>query len=315
MQQNTPTRWILTGGVGFLGTNLVHALRPEDGEIVVIDRSIPHGSLRLPTVQYVEQDVREVESYREWIIPGSVVVHMAASPYPGKAERIIESDIQDNILGTIRLANACVDQCASTLIFFSSGGALYGEQHIQPIREDANPLPISTYGVMKLATEHYLRMGHMLQTLPVAMLRIGNPYGCWHRGQGQGFVNIMFERLRRGKPIIVWGDGSQTRDFIFADDAVRAVRAIGLGFREGCEAFNIGTGIGRSINEMIDLAGAISGIQPIVQRLPKRIVDVTANALDCGKIKSQFDWAPIIDIRDAMRTTWEWVLANREDAR
>jgi UDP-glucose 4-epimerase len=311
MPVSPPIRWVLTGGVGFLGTNLVHALRPEDGEIVIIDRFVPPQEARIPNVTYVEQDVREVEAYRDWIVPGSVIVHMASSSYPGKAERIIEADIQDNIVGTIRLANVSADRGASAFLFFSSGGAIYGNQPSRPVREDANPSPISTYGVMKLATEHYLRVIQTLRGLPVALLRIGNPFGRWHRGEGQGFINVAFEHLRSGKPLEIWGDGSQTRDFVFADDVLGAVRAVGLGFREGCEAFNIGTGVGRSLNEMIDLAGDVSGIRPVVHRLEKRIVDVSENALECGKIKAAFGWAPNTDLKEAMRTTWEWICANK----
>jgi len=304
---NVPTRWILTGGSGFLASNLIRLLRPDDGEIVAIDRDTPQWPVQSLPVRYVEQDFREVESYRNLIIPGSVVVHMASSSYPGKAEKNVEADIQDNILGTIRLANACADANVAAFIYFSSGGAIYGDQERMPIKEDMDLRPVSAYGVMKLATEHYLRIIHQLRGLPVVLVRISNPFGRWHRGRGQGVINVIFEQMRRGETIEIWGDGTHVRDFIFAEDASKAVRMIGLAFRDGCEAFNIGTGVGRSLNDILALAHEITGIEPVVRRLPARSVDVQRNVLDCGKIHRMCGWLSESDIERAMRNTWEWM--------
>ncbi len=304
---DAPKRWVLTGGTGFLATNLIRVLRPEDGEVVAIDRRPPVWPVSAPHFRYVEQDFREAEAYRDLITQGSVVVHMASSSYPGKAEKTVEADIQDNILGTIRLANVCADAGVAAFLYFSSGGAIYGNHGTLPLVETSDLRPVSAYGVQKLATEHYLRIIHQLRGLPVALIRIGNPFGKWHSGRGQGAINVFFERMHRGEPIEIWGDGSQTRDFIFAEDAARAVRSIGQSFHSGCEAYNIGTGTGRTLNEMLDLVQAVTGIVPVVRRLPSRSVDVQYNALDCGKIARTYGWSPAYDTERAMRDTWEWV--------
>ncbi len=306
MPIDRPARWILIGGSGFLGTNLLHVLSPDDGEAVVIDRLPSMGSL-LPGTRSIEQDFREVDSYRDEIVPGSVVVHMAASSYPGKAEKIIEADIQDNIQGTVKLANACADAGAAALVFFSSGGTVYGERGLHPIPETAPTEPISAYGVMKLSCEHYLRVTSRLRGLPVAILRISNPYGRYHRGSGQGAINVFFECLRTGKPIELWGDGSQTRDFVFAEDVARAVRLVGLRFRSGCDTFNIGSGEERSINSALAAVSACAGIPPDVRRSSVRDVDVQRNCLDTARIRERFGWTPDVAFEDGLRRTWAWM--------
>lgn len=302
-----PTRWIITGGAGFLGTNFLHASRPEDGEIVVISRHAPRWPVVRPWIRYLEQDVREVDSYRQELIPGSVVVHLANSSYPGKAEKVIESDIQDNVLGTIRLAQACADAKVAAFIFLSSGGAIYGNHSAEPLSEDVPCVPISAYGAMKLTIEQYLRIIHLLRELPVASLRVGNPFGPWHKGTGQGAVNVFMTKILEGSPIEIWGQGDQVRDYIPVQDVSEAIRRVGLEFRSGCEAFNVGTGIGRSLNEVLHEIGSVTGREANVSFMPARRVDVASNCLATEKMHTAFGWQSTMPFRQAVEETWEWV--------
>ena len=302
-----PSRWVVTGGAGFLATNFLHALRPEDGDVVAIDRRAPRWPVTRPGIRYLERDVREVESYRREIVPGSVVVHMASCSYPGKAEDRIESDIQDNVLGTVRLAQACADVGARALLFLSSGGTVYGDQPLSPLPEDAPTRPVSAYGAMKIAIEHYLHVIHHLRGLPVACLRPSNPFGPWHEGAGQGAINVFFAKLLKGEEIEIWGDGSQVRDFIPVEDVASAIRSIGLSFTEGSDTFNIGTGFGRTVTDVLAEAERLTGITANARRFPARPVDVTSNVLDIQKMKERFGWEPAVPFDDAMRRTSEWV--------
>lgn len=303
---NPPTRWIVTGGAGFLGTNLVNRLSATDGEVVVLSRQVPRWPFIHRGVRVIEQDIREVEAYRHELIPGSVVVHLASASYPGKAETAIESDIQDNLLGTIRLAQACADQGVRAFVFLSSGGAVYGNQSASPIREDVSLQPISAYGAMKISIEQYLRIISTLRGLPVALIRAGNPFGEWHDGQRQGAINVFLRKIAQGEPIEVWGSGDQVRDFIPVEDVADAIRAVGINFMAGCEAYNVGSGIGRSLTQVLSDLARVTGGAPVITHLPARAVDVTSNVLDISKIHAEFGWEPRTSYEDALKKAWEW---------
>jgi UDP-glucose 4-epimerase len=305
-----PTRWILTGGSGFLGTNFLHASKPEDGEIVVISRHASRWPVARPWIRSIEQDVREIESFRHELLPGSVVVHFASGSYPGKAEKMIESDIQDNVLGTIRLAQACADQGVRSFVFLSSGGSVYGNQTMSPIPEDASPLPISAYGAMKLTIEHYLYIIHHLKGLPVVSLRVGNCFGRWHSGSGQGAVNVFLKKVLERQPIEIWGDGEQIRDYISAEDVCEAIRCVGLQFLSGYDAFNVGTGTGHSLNDILSRIKQATGMAPNVSYFPARSVDVQSNILDTTKIRERFGWQPARPFDAALADVWEWVQSH-----
>lgn len=312
IRHNSPTRWILTGGSGFIGTNFLQTSKAEDGDIVVLDRRKPLWLVIKPWIRYIEQDTREIDSFRHELIPGSVVIHMASVSYPGKAEKMIESDIQDNVLGTVRLAQACVDQGVGAFIFLSSGGAIYGDQSISPINENAYPQPKSAYGVMKLTNEHYLRIINQLRGMPVALLRVANPFGRWHSGAGQGAINVFLKKILLGEPLEVWGSGTQVRDYIPVQDVIEAMRLIGRSFRNGCEAFNIGSGDGRSLNDVLEAIKIATNISPTVSFSSARNVDVETNILNIQKMQTWFNWKPTTLFQTALRDTWDWVRSTNE---
>lgn len=311
MTPDTGKRWILIGGSGFLGTNLAKVLSSKGERCLIIDRHPPRWPHDENLVSHVEADVRDPNACRALIEPGSIVVHMAASTYPGKSNGLLEAEIQDDALPTVQLANACADVGADAFLFCSSGGAIYGDQESLPIHERTLPAPKSTHGAMKLATEHYLHIISSVRSLPVAFLRIANPYGPWHGGKRQGIVNVAMMSMLRNEPIELYGDGLNERDYIFTEDVSRAIISVGKTFRNGCEAFNIGTGVSRTLLEMLDIISSITGISPEVRMIPDRGVDVRRNALDCMKIQQHVGWIPEVFLEDGLRQTWDWVQRNR----
>ncbi|MFH1292181.1 MAG: NAD-dependent epimerase/dehydratase family protein [bacterium] len=305
-----PTRWVITGGAGFLGTNFLAASKPEDGEIVVISRHPPRWPVRKSWIKYIEHDAREVDGYKHELNSSSVVIHMANSSYPGKAEKVIESDIQDNVLGTLRLAQACVDQGVANFVFLSSGGAIYGNQPHALLAENDCTFPISAYGAMKLTIEHYLRIIHSLHGLTVTLLRVSNPFGPWHKGTGQGAVNVFLSDILKNRPIEIWGEGNQIRDYIPVEDVVRAIREAGMEITEGCEVFNIGTGCGHSLNELLCAIEKVTGISSKIVFKPLRRVDVASNILNCEKAKERLGWQSDKSFYAALEETWHWTKIN-----
>jgi UDP-glucose 4-epimerase len=298
-------RWVITGGSGFLGTNLLTQMG-EDVEVVVISREAPVWPVRRLQIRYIEQDVREVDAYRNELIPGSVVVHMASSSYPGKAEKAIESDIQDNLLGTIRLAQACVQRGVRALVFLSSGGAVYGDQSMMPISESANLRPISAYGAMKISIETYLAVLHHIHGLPVAILRVGNAFGPWHHSS-QGAINVFMRKLQKDEPIEIWGDGKQVRDYVYAPDVARAIYLVGQSFTSGFDVFNVGTGQGRELAEVLRACELVADKQILTHFYEARDIDIRANVLDAKKIQTKFGWRPMVPFEQALAETWKWV--------
>lgn len=298
--------WILIGGAGFLGTNLAKMLAVRGEQCIIVDRMHPRWSHDDTLVSFVEADVRDPGAYRSVIKPGSIVVHMAANTYPGKSDGMLESEIEDDALPTVRIANVCADIGAAAFLFCSSGGAIYGEQEVFPIHERVLPVPKSTHGAMKLATEHYLHIISSVRSLPIAMLRIANPYGPWHGGKRQGIVNVAMMAMLKNEPIEIFGDGLNERDYIFTEDVMSAMIAVGMKFRSGCEAFNVGTGTSKTILEMLELISHISGIHPEVRMTPDRGVDVRRNVLDASKIRAATGWYPEVSLEEGLRKTWNW---------
>ena len=305
-------QWVLIGGSGFFGTNLARELALQGQKCRIIDRVPPRWPYDERVVSYIEADVRDPNICRTFIEPGSIVVHMAASAYPGKANCLLEAEIQDDALPTVQLANVCADIGVDAFLFCSSGGAIYGDQDVFPIHEQILPVPKSTHGAMKLATEHYLHIISAMRSLPVAFLRISNPYGPWHGGKRQGIVNVAMMAMLRNEPIELYGDGLNERDYIFSEDVARAIVAIGEEFRSGCEAFNIGTGVSRTLLEMVDIISSITGVHSEIRMVPDREVDVRRNVLDCTKIQQCIGWSPMISLEDGLRHTWEWARAHNE---
>lgn len=301
--------WLIIGGGGFIGTNLLYALADVDADIQVLTRNRPAWQVHGPNIKYIEQDARELDAYRELIQPGSIVIHLASSTYPGKAEKALQADLQDNVLATVRLAQACLEKNVERFIFISSGGAIYGNSDNPTPHSEHDVLePISAYGVMKMTTEHYLRILSNLYGLRVSILRIANPYGPWHRGRGQGALNVFLEKIRLGEPIEIWGDGQQVRDFVYIGDAVKAIKLAALAQnRPAFDVFNVGSGTGRSLLEILNHLKKITGMEPNVRYLPIRAVDVNYNVLDTKHIQDALGWVPETKFETGLESTWEWL--------
>ena len=299
-------RVIVTGGSGFLGTNFLRGMGDRDVEIVVISRRRAQWQVSDPRIRYVEQDVRDLETYRAELTRGSTVIHMASTTYPGSAEKVIESEVQDNVLSSVRLAQACAEAGVAHFIFLSSGGAIYGDQDVSPIPESAHEMPISAYGVMKLSIEHYLRVLNRLRGLRVTSARVGNPFGPWHDGHGQGAINVFLYKALHGESIEIWGDGSQVRDYIPVEDVTTALWAMVDHVPEHFEVYNIGTGVGRTLKQVMEDIGAALEKEINARFSAGRLVDVHSNVLDVRKAKEMLGWEPKMDYQKALTELVLW---------
>lgn len=296
-------RILIFGGTGFLGKNLVSRLL-DDGHMVgmyVRQRSL--GSLFLQKnydrIRIHKGEFSEEQGFEQLVRGYDVVYHLISSTVPGIVNPL--QDIETTIKPSLRLLEACVREKLKRVVFFSSGGTVYGVPKRCPLIEEESGQPISSYGIQKQALERYLLFYQYAFGLPVSILRIANPYGRYQRPfSKQGLIANMLGNYLTGNPVEVWGDGQVVRDYIYVDDVIEAAVKI-LNYHGHESIFNIGSGRGYSVNEIIMQLGKLLGDSLQVRRYPGRKVDVPVNVLDIGRAKHELAWQPQVSLQDGLR--------------
>jgi len=201
----------------------------------------------------------------------------------------------------VRFLAAARAATVKKIVFFSSGGTVYGVPRCWPISERHPTDPICSYGIGKLAIEKYLKLFHHLHGLDYTVLRISNPYGARQRPTGvQGVVAAFADRMRRNAPLEIWGDGSAVRDYIHVSDVVRAALAAGQ-YGGPDRIFNIGSGRGLSLIEVAAAMGAAARVTPEIVFSKSGRLDVSANVLDITRARSRLCWQPMVSFDDGLR--------------
>jgi UDP-glucose 4-epimerase len=291
---------LVTGGAGFIGSNLVDALVARGNEVVVLDdlSSGKHSNVN-PAARFVEGSIL-TGALDEAMRDAEVCFHLAAQADVPTSVARPEFDAQVNVVGTVRVLAAAGN---SPVVFSSTGGAIYGECE-RPAREDAPLLPLSPYGIAKLAAEEYLAGWNRMHGTRHTALRVANVYGPRQEaGLEGGVVAIFLNAMAAGAETRIYGDGQQTRDFVHVDDVVRALMAAVA--RSG--AFNVGGGVETPILELHQLCRAVTGDlrQPIFG--PAREGDVLRSVLDVSRIERELGWRQKVPLDDGLRGTWDWV--------
>jgi UDP-glucose 4-epimerase len=187
---------------------------------------------------------------------------------------------------------------------------VYGTPQRIPISEDHPTDPISSYGITKLTIEKYLKLYRELHGLEYCVLRLANPYGEGQRtDRGQGAVAVFLDRVAGGMPIEIWGDGSVVRDYIYVGDVVEAMTAAAFGDAPS-RLYNIGSGQGTSLLELVDAIGAVTGRKPSIDFKPSRPFDVPASVLDISRARRELGWQPRTTLGEGLRRTFEWARAR-----
>jgi len=294
---------VVTGASGFLGRALIRRLL-EAGHTVTATacNHIPAAEQPLLTWKWLDLGQPDV-GWSKLLAGAEVVYHLAWSTIPSEANRAPANDARVNIVGSLRLIEAIQnDGCISRVVFASSGGTVYGVLSRIPAPEDHPLRPISAYGVSKRAVEAYLEVIHGETGLSGVSLRMGNLYGP---GQGLqrvfGAVTHFAHKAVSGEPIRIFGDGSVTRDYLYIDDAVDALMRAGAHTQHG--NFNIGTGIGHSLNQVADIIGADLGRDLVIERLEARRFDVPVSILDASRAREIFDWKPGVTFEEGIKKT------------
>jgi len=278
--------------------------------IIVFDRKPEQFRRPLERVRYVCGDLNDAAALETALSLGvDAVIHLAFATLPKTSNHNPMLDVE-SIATTLHLLNLCVKFKIKRIVFASSGGTVYGIPKTLPIAEDHPTDPICSYGIGKLASEKYLRLHDRLHSCSSVILRIANPYGIRQSPESsQGVVPVFMSKMLEGKPITIWGDGSSVRDFVSIRDVAKmfllAVRSNAAGI------FNVGSGVGTSINELVQLLSSIRHMKPAIITEPARDCDVPTVVLDCQKAKIVYGWEPEIKLGEGLAELGDWLESIR----
>jgi UDP-glucose 4-epimerase len=291
-------RAIVTGGAGFIGSHLVDALVARGDEVVVVDDLSSGKREHLnASARFEERDIREGFDAEG----AQVVFHLAAQADVQVSVKRPDHDAAVNVVGTVRVLEAA-RAAGAQVVFTSTGGAIYGECD-GPAGEDAPLEPISPYGIAKLAGEEYLRGWNRIHACGNVILRLANVYGPRQdAGLEGGVVAIFLERLTRGEETAIYGDGGQTRDFVYVGDVVRALLAA-AGRDQG--VFNVGTGQETTILDLHRACARAAGADREPNFEDARLGDVRRSVLDVSRAARDLGWQPQVGLEEGLRLTWQ----------
>jgi UDP-glucose 4-epimerase len=296
-------RAVVTGGAGFIGSNLVDALIARGDDVLVIDDfSFGKRKNLNPAAELLEHDIRV-----PFDVAADVVFHLAAQADVQTSMKRPAFDAEVNVVGTVNVLQAA-QTAGAQVIFSSSGGAGYGECP-GPVDESFPFLPLSAYGIAKKCGEEYLAGWNRIYASNHISLRFANVFGPRQdAGLEGGVVAIFLERLARGDETIIFGDGLQIRDFVYVGDVVDALLAA-AGRTGG--PFNVGTGRETTVEELHRACAAVAGVEHAPRLEPERLGDVRRSVLDASLIERELGWTARVSLDDGLARTWAWM---REDS-
>lgn len=302
------------GGGGFIGSAICdrlledgHALRIVERPRVTPYRDFKSGEI----VEWVTGDFSSTYDVANAIEGVDGVLHLVSTTLPKNSNDDPIYDVQSNLVATLQLLNAMVAGNVNRIIFISSGGTVYGTPKYLPVDENHRTEPQVSYGITKLAIEKYLLMYGRLYGIRPTILRVANPYGERQRLEtAQGAVGVFIQRALRGLPIEVWGDGSVTRDYLHVSDVAYAT-AQAIAYSGNQSVFNIGSGSGTSLNQLIDLIEGVLGFPVAREYKNARSFDVPISVLCNDLARRELEWAPKVGIKDGIARTARWLREER----
>jgi UDP-glucose 4-epimerase len=307
---------LVIGGCGFIGLNLSEELLRQGHSVEIFDRAVS------PQIAQMAQSAKRLtlttgsitnpDEIGRSIAGKDFVFHLASTTIPKTSNDDPAGDAGTNIVSSIKIFEACHRHNIKRVIFLSSGGTVYGPPHFIPISESHPTEPIASYGISKLAIEKYLALFRHLYGLPYLVFRLSNPFGRYQLPSGsQGAVAVFLGKALKGNPIEVWGDGSIVRDYIHISDVVSAL-AQSIDYNGNETVFNLGSGIGTSINHLLEEISHIVGRKIEIQYRPGRSLDVPTSILDISRICRELNWSTQTDLRTGIKLTYEFLSKEQE---
>lgn len=308
-------RVLVTGGAGFIGSHVAEQYLEHGYAVTIVDNlSTGRRENVPPGAEFVHEDVRGPAA-RALLAAGGFAVlnHQAAQADVRVSVRDPRLDADINLLGLLNLLEGAREGGVKRVVFASSGGVVYGEGEALPYAETVPKLPVSPYGVSKLASEYYLAQYAILHGMAVRCLRYANVYGPRQNPHGEaGVVAIFGSRLRHRRPITVYGDGEQTRDYVFVRDVARASvlaseAPVGPPGSLDDAAVNIGTTVETSVNDLARTMMRAVGIEVPIAHEPARAGELRRSAVAIAKAATAIGWRPEVALGAGLRRTYEWI--------
>ena len=310
----TPQGILLLGGTGFVGRAIAAGLSRRFPEIYNVSRT-----------SYEWRGLKNIHSFAsslddslllDNILPRcKIVIHLATETTPGGSALQPSLEAAANLLPTLRFLECLQKHPDILLVYVSSGGAIYGDCAHSLVDEDVALSPLSYYGAGKAALEKFI-LAFCRQTGGRAIiLRPSNFYGPGQEyKKGFGIVPTIFHHMLTGKTLQIWGDGETVRDYLYMEDFIDlwVHRYVDFAAHEGAAIYNIGSGQGTTLNELCQLAEAVSGKKIVREYLPARAVDVKSIILDCSRIERDYQWRASTDLYAGLAKTWEWFCAHQK---
>lgn len=298
---------LILGATGFIGTNLSLKISKSDNKVLLLGRKInkEYNDLFInkSNVQFLEKNFCKETEFDDLTKNIDVVYHLISSSIPA-SDRVFNNN--DDIESTILLLESMVRNKCNKIIFVSSGGAIYGNSEKLPFSENDSTNPISEYGIQKLLIEKYLYYYKFHYGIEYKVIRLSNPYGRFQQAnKGQGLIATSIYNAINAKEVIVYGDGNNTRDYIYIDDAINSIVNISIN-KTKYDLYNVGSGIGYSINDILNIIKQELKISINVKYMHERKTDVIANYLDIKRYKNEFGNPISVGIKEGIFKTIEY---------
>jgi UDP-glucose 4-epimerase len=298
------------GGGGFIGSTVADRLLADGHALRIFERPRVEPYRRFSVrerVEWTTGDLMSVHDVTAAVTGADVVLHLVSTTLPKSSNDDPVYDVQTNLVATLQLLRAMVEQRVGRVVFISSGGTVYGDPSYLPIDERHPTDPRVSYGITKLAIEKYLLMYQHLHGLKAVILRVANPYGERQRVEtAQGAVAVFLRKALLEEPIEIWGDGSVTRDYVYIGDVAEAF-ARAVTYDGPKSVFNVCSGTGTSLNELISVIERVLGRGVARRHLPGRAFDVPVSVLANALARQELGWAPQVPLEEGIRRTAEWI--------
>ena len=306
---------LLLGAAGFIGTNLTMKLAENRQDIItLVDRDIsyfaPVQTKGLINIKYVKNNLGISSDFINIVKGQDIIYHLVSTTIPANSNLHVSQELTANVIFTANLLDACVKSGVKKVVFISSGGTVYGKEANCPLKEETPTKPISSYGVQKVTIEKLLYLYRYINGLDYRIIRLANPYGPYQKPDGiLGAVSTFTYKALRNEKIIVYGNGSVVRDFIYIEDAVDAILNIVNGENKH-RTFNLGCGYGTSIMEVIDTVRKTLDVDINIEHKPVRLVDVPVNYLDISRYEEAYGKLDPTSLEEGIRKTANFMKAQ-----